>query len=307
MKKNDKIIRPMMSEMQLVTGLLFINTILCNYALINDKFGDELDNQIVGIVITIIVTLLTLVLIITNFSYKVIVYEDRFEKYDIFKRKKIYYFKDLRVVSKRNKDKPEFSKEIFYLGNKRILTLRFLVENSETLSSNYYRFKRKNNNVKDLPHDSVIEIEPKIKKNDKVIRSMSSTMRALIFMCFPFTLVLYYALINDKFGDGFANQIAGIVVTIIFTFLTLGLIITNFSYKVIVYEDRFEKYDIFKRKKVYYFKDLIVVSKRNKDNPEFSKEIFYLGNKKILTLRIIVENSEKLIDNYYRFINKNNS
>ena len=145
MKKNDKIIRPMMSEMQLVTGLLFINTILCNYALIDGRFGDELDNQIVGIVITIIVTLLTLVLIITNFSYKVIVYEDRFEKYDIFKRKKVYYFKDLIVVSKRNKDKPEFSKEIFYLGNKKILTLRFLVENSETLSSNYYRFINKNN------------------------------------------------------------------------------------------------------------------------------------------------------------------
>ena len=48
-----------MSEMQLVTGLLFINTILCNYALINDKFGDELDNQIAGIVVTIIFTFLT--------------------------------------------------------------------------------------------------------------------------------------------------------------------------------------------------------------------------------------------------------
>ena len=137
--KKNEIIRPLDSPMLLITFLITIDAILLNYCLINDKFVDDLFNDIAGIVITSIVTLAALVLIIYYYSWKVIAYKDRMIKYNIFNRKKVYYYKDLTV--KENEEKIHYS---FYKNKKRVLKLR-VVENGEKLIYNYYCFVDENN------------------------------------------------------------------------------------------------------------------------------------------------------------------
>ena len=137
--KKNEIIRPLDSPMLLITFLITIDAILLNYCLINDKFVDDLFNDIAGIVITSIVTLAALVLIIYYYSWKVIAYKDRMIKYNIFNRKKVYYYKDLTV--KENEEKIHYS---FYKNKKRVLKLR-VVENGEKLIYNYYCFIKENN------------------------------------------------------------------------------------------------------------------------------------------------------------------
>lgn len=141
-------------------------------------------------------------------------------------------------------------------------------------------------------------------KKDNIIRPLDSSFKLLILIFSISSMVLLFSLIwgiiNDKYIDNLANLIAGFIVTSISIVSTLIFILYYFSYKIKVYSDRFEKYNIINRKKVYYYKDLTV--KENKTKIQYS---FYKNNKKILKLRA-VENGEKLIGSYYRFIKKNN-
>ena len=141
--KKNEIIRPLDSSYKLLILIMFISTIICNFGLIftikKDKYVNDLDNLILGIIVTSIVTLAALVLIIYYYSWKVIAYKDRMIKYNIFNRKKVYYYKDL--VVKENKEKIHYS---FYKNKKRVLKLR-VVENGEKLIYNYYCFIKENN------------------------------------------------------------------------------------------------------------------------------------------------------------------
>lgn len=140
-------------------------------------------------------------------------------------------------------------------------------------------------------------------KKDNIIRPLDSSFKLLILIfsisSIVFIFSLIWGIINDKYIDNLANLIAGFIVTSISTVSTLIILLYYFSYKIKVYSDRFEKYNIINRKKVYYYKDLTV--KENKTKIQYS---FYKNNKKILKLRV-VENGEKLIGSYYRFIKKN--
>ena len=143
--KKNEIIRPLDSPMLLITFLITIDAILLNYCLINDKFVDDLFNDIAGIVITSIVTLAALVLIIYYYSWKVIAYKDRMIKYNIFNRKKVYYYKDLTDIIKEHSN-IERETISFYFNKKRVL--KFYItrgKNTEILISSYYRYKSKHN------------------------------------------------------------------------------------------------------------------------------------------------------------------
>lgn len=143
--KKNEIIRPLDSPMLLITFLITIDAILLNYCLINDKFVDDLFNDIAGIVITSIVTLAALVLIIYYYSWKVIAYKDRMIKYNIFNRKKVYYYKDLTDIIKEHSN-IERETISFYFNKKRVL--KFYItrgKNTEILISSYYRYKSKYN------------------------------------------------------------------------------------------------------------------------------------------------------------------
>ena len=141
-------------------------------------------------------------------------------------------------------------------------------------------------------------------KKDNIIRPLDSSFKLLILIfsisSIVFIFSLIWGIINDKYIDNLANLIAGFIVTSISIVSTLIFVLYYFSYKIKVYSDRFEKYNIINKKKVYYYKDLTV--KENKKKIQYS---FYKNNKKILKLRV-VENGEKLIGSYYRFIKKNN-
>lgn len=141
-------------------------------------------------------------------------------------------------------------------------------------------------------------------KNDNIIRPLDSSFKLLILIfsisSIVFIFWLIWEIINDKYIDNLANFVACFIITSISTVSTLIFVLYYFSYKIKVYSDRFEKYNIINKKKVYYYKDLTV--KENKKKIQYS---FYKNNKKILKLRV-VENGEKLIGSYYRFIKKNN-
>ena len=147
--KKNEIIRPLDSSYKLLILIMFISTIICNFGLIftikKDKYVNDLDNLILGIIVTSIVTLATLVLIIYYYSWKVIAYKDRMIKYNIFNRKKVYYYKDLTDIIKEHSN-IERETISFYFNKKRVL--KFYItrgENTEILISSYYRYKSKHN------------------------------------------------------------------------------------------------------------------------------------------------------------------
>ena len=109
--KKNEIIRPLDSSFKLFILIMFISTIVYNFVLIftilKGQYANDLNILILGIIATSIVTLATLILIVYYYSWKVIAYKDRMIKYNIFNRKKVYYYKDLTV--KENKEKIHYS------------------------------------------------------------------------------------------------------------------------------------------------------------------------------------------------------